>query len=304
MNNPLHRQTIKILTYNIYCRPPGITSRGNDYKKERLMTFCDEELNKYDIVAFQELFGAFSSKRRIFIEKAKQQGFVYEAHLERPKWPIYPVDGGVCILSRFPIVSQHQKIYTRGCYSDGASAKGVIHTKIDIGFGKEIHLFSTHLQADYYESREDNAKSRRHRNTQINECLHFINECTAYDNDPIIFEGDLNIKGGTKEYDDFLTTLHSNEFDIEAHDFLFEDKKVHPITHSEVIDGEQVDTVITSKVPAPINARLDYIWGIKNGRERKELKAIQTNVCKFQTTNKPFPYMSDHYGVEVTLELL
>ena len=36
----------------------------------------------------------------------------------------------------------------------------------------------------------------------------------------------LNIKWETQQYDDFITTLNSSEFNIETHDFLIEDKKV------------------------------------------------------------------------------
>lgn len=46
---------IKILTYNLFMRPPGIKNHLDDYKNERLEAVLSHLLN-YDILCFQELF--------------------------------------------------------------------------------------------------------------------------------------------------------------------------------------------------------------------------------------------------------
>jgi endonuclease/exonuclease/phosphatase family metal-dependent hydrolase len=49
-------------------RPPGIKNNQDDYKDERLGDIL-REIEKYDIVCFQEMFGWGSSRRDKLIEE-------------------------------------------------------------------------------------------------------------------------------------------------------------------------------------------------------------------------------------------
>ena len=59
----ISRQKIKLLTYNFFLRPPPIKTNSDDYKEERLNDFFDY-LPDYDIICFQEIFGAFHDRKK------------------------------------------------------------------------------------------------------------------------------------------------------------------------------------------------------------------------------------------------
>lgn len=49
---------IKILSYNLFIRPPGIKNNSNDFKDHRLKLFL-QEVAKWDIIGFQVYFLGF-----------------------------------------------------------------------------------------------------------------------------------------------------------------------------------------------------------------------------------------------------
>ncbi|KAL7719421.1 sphingomyelin phosphodiesterase [Entamoeba marina] len=233
MSSLLNNQTLNLLTYNLYIRPPFITARGNDYKKDRLKDFLNNKIEDYDVICLQEVFGSFSSKRKEFIKKAKKFD----------------------------------------------SSKGVLHALVDIGFGKKVHVFTTHFQADYSDDYLENEKSRTVRNKQLDQ---YFNVC-----------------GGTKEYDDLMQLM--NTYEMDPVDYLYEEKG-HLVTHAMTENGEAVDNVITSKTPAPVNVRLDYIFGTKNNATTS-LKTEKCEVNRFETVDRKYPFLSDHFGVEASILL-
>lgn len=54
-----------------------VKNNENDHKWSRLKFFLENGINNYDIIAFQELFGSFSSKRDKFLKKCQRSGFKY-----------------------------------------------------------------------------------------------------------------------------------------------------------------------------------------------------------------------------------
>ncbi len=51
-NNSFFNENIKILTYNIFIRPPPIKTNEDDYKDERLKIFMQKYISNFDIVCF------------------------------------------------------------------------------------------------------------------------------------------------------------------------------------------------------------------------------------------------------------
>ena len=70
------------------------------------------------------------------------------------------VDGGLCVLSRFPILEGSFTSYGLGVLSDAACDKGFIYCRIQIG-DSILNLFNTHLQASYFGSSEQQRKASR-----------------------------------------------------------------------------------------------------------------------------------------------
>ena len=94
------RNNIKVLTYNIFLRPPGVKNNDNDWKNERLMDFI-QVINDYDVICLQEVFDFCNNRKHLFVKLASQAGFLYHSYCEPPSFfEKAVVDGGIMILSR------------------------------------------------------------------------------------------------------------------------------------------------------------------------------------------------------------
>lgn len=108
----------RFLTLNVFLRPPGVTNNWSDYKDERLQYLVRYVLPQYDVVAFQEAFAFASRRKDRLIQQARKMGYNY--HVESPRhfpWD-FAADGGLLILSRFPIRQADTIEYPRGIHSD------------------------------------------------------------------------------------------------------------------------------------------------------------------------------------------
>jgi hypothetical protein len=108
----------RLLTFNLFMRPPGIKNNENDYKDERLDYIIEHVLPSYDIITFQEAF-AFANRRiDKLLTAAFDQGFFY--HVDSPRhypWDLAG-DGGLLLLSRFPIKKADRIEFSRGVHAD------------------------------------------------------------------------------------------------------------------------------------------------------------------------------------------
>jgi hypothetical protein len=77
-------------------------------------------------------------------------GFFYWKDCQAPNflWGP-PVDSGLLIMSKYPIIESSFESFNVGVLSDSASDKGFIYCKIKIE-NNFVHLFNTHLQASYF----------------------------------------------------------------------------------------------------------------------------------------------------------
>lgn len=104
------------------------------------------------------------------------------------------IDGGLLILSRFPIVERDQLAFSRGSGSDGVCAKGALHARLQLSpdLSDSLHVFVTHTQAG--DHRPD-CEIRAH---QLQELLQFVARTVRRDDDesastPVLLAGDFNL---------------------------------------------------------------------------------------------------------------
>ena len=78
------------------------------------------------------MFEFGSNRRKLLINAAEQLGFLY--YVASPSKNIWDVqiDGGIMILSRYPIIAHDRVTYKRGMMSDWLASKGVVYAKIAI----------------------------------------------------------------------------------------------------------------------------------------------------------------------------
>ncbi len=192
-----NNNNFKVLAYNVWALLPGIVSKN---VTERL-TLLTQELNGYDAIVFSELFD--NNRRKAFLEGIKKE-YPYQSKVVDRSGSLE--DGGVLIVSRWPIDNQAQITYNNCDAEDCVAAKGVIYTKINKQ-GTNYHLFGTHTQAW---SKPANQNTRL---SQFQQMAEFIDSRNISSEEPVIIAGDLNVDkvNFPNEYSNMLTTLSAEE---------------------------------------------------------------------------------------------
>lgn len=281
--------SVKLLSYNIFMRPPGINNNGDDFKDERLEQFI-EKLPSYDIVCLQEMFGAYSGRRSDLIERAKECGFLYHAVCTTPStFSQHFIDGGLLILSRFPIVSSEFSPFPQGLGSDYYVLKGALYAQIQIGHSR-LHLYTTHAQATY----DNTLKYFMKRTEQFKSFKQFIDRsllANAYkEGEAVILTGDFNVDGRDthkfrtskmlrfteiqemenlksaevfSEYDALVACLNGKD-QATIENLLLKNKGTHAVTFGdfEIVGNTKKpkETVLTDKECLTVAECLDYIF--------------------------------------------
>ena len=128
----------------MFMRPPPVKTNATDYKDARLDEFV-KQFDNFDIICFQEVFTTMNTRKQRLISYAQKAGLIYHAVSDQPGlFSGYATDGGLLIVSRFPIVEAEFDPYPYGVVSDALSYKGVQYVKILIQGKYTLHLFNTH----------------------------------------------------------------------------------------------------------------------------------------------------------------
>ncbi|KAI8825272.1 Endonuclease/exonuclease/phosphatase [Fimicolochytrium jonesii] len=335
--------TARILTLNFFLRPPGISepSSKGDWKGERATLFADLEFANYDIISFQETFGALSDRRKKLIAAAKEKGFIYHAAGKVPSVATLRIDAGLLVLSRFPVTVTEEWTFQRGTeIGDWFAAKGVLYSKIQLQAASEstkektLHLFSTHFQST------DSPKALILRHKQYHQSKAFIDSTLAKhapkfnsDTDTVLFVGDMNVDARASGDDgvghgrEYLTMKEIYEGGslgdgakgeekpanaasapkYEIGDICYETMGEHPITTSRLRVGPNHE--------APDRKCIDFILQFRplsataaptddtttTTTTPPAVKFDRVRIEKFVIDNQPFSFLSDHFGVAADL---
>ena len=292
---------VRLLTYNIFLRPPLIKTNKDDYKNARMNEFINL-LDNYDIICLQEALGFWNRRKQSLIKLAQEKGVAYFCESPNPPmFSAYISDGGLLILSRLPIVKSRFRAYPYSILADGAAMKGVLYAKIAVG-SHHIHVFTTHTQATHggkydletYVARGDQLLAFR-------KFLDEVLEKEFIEGDVAMLCGDFNVdarnpyfnakelkidyrplelyqlplrKGYCNEYQSMLAILSKNHED-KIVDVVFESLGIFPPTYGVSRIGpdgteEPDEVVLTHAVDYCTNLCLDYIFQITP----KEMKSI------------------------------
>ncbi|KAJ2367712.1 hypothetical protein H4S01_002000 [Coemansia sp. RSA 2610] len=199
---------LRILTQNIFMRPPLIKNNKSDWKDARLDYLIEHILPNYDVVCLQEMFEFASSRRSRLLAAAEKLGFrFYVASQRQFLWNV-AIDGGLAILSRYPIVAQDSLVYQRGMGPDWIPKKGVLYAKIQAQLADHepthVHLFTTHTQASYGEVviTQPDVKRRLAQLFEFHEFLERIMPKHRAAGEPVVLTGDFNVDARTHELSD------------------------------------------------------------------------------------------------------
>ncbi|MFD4326109.1 sphingomyelin phosphodiesterase [Nocardioides sp. NPDC058538] len=197
---------VRVLTHNVQMLPAIIGGKANGTRAE-LIAKADY-VKGYDVVVFDEAFDNGPSetlKSRLAAQYPHQTPVLgrsrsgWDETLGAYSW-LTPEDGGVTILSKWPITHKIQYVYSGGCGADALSNKGFVYAQLDVD-GTPVHVVGTHVQAEDPLCFGGGAAVRAEQFAEIDE---FLDGLAIPADEQVIVAGDLNVDKAAPEYADML----------------------------------------------------------------------------------------------------
>ncbi|MEU8461120.1 sphingomyelin phosphodiesterase [Streptomyces sp. NPDC029003] len=112
-----------------------------------------------------------------------------------------PEDGGVAVLSKWPIVRKEQVVYKDACGADWWSNKGFAYVVLDVN-GVRVHVVGTHAQSTDPGCGAGEAAQMRSR--QFKAIGAFLDAKNIPSGEQVIVAGDMNVDSRSPEYASML----------------------------------------------------------------------------------------------------
>ncbi|MET9409696.1 sphingomyelin phosphodiesterase [Streptomyces sp. NPDC002935] len=112
-----------------------------------------------------------------------------------------PEDGGVTVLSKWPIVHKEQYVYKDACGADWWSNKGFAYVVLNVN-GTKVHVIGTHAQSTDSGCGTGEAASMRSR--QFKAIDAFLDARNIPADEQVLVAGDLNVDSRSTEYASML----------------------------------------------------------------------------------------------------
>ena len=143
----------KLLAHNVFFLPSTLKPGWGQETRAQLIAQADY-MKGQDAVILNELFD--NPAAAILLDGLKRE-YPHQTPVlgrSRSGWDATlgayaettPEDGGVAIVSRWPIVERIQYVYAQGCGADYLSNKGFVYVRLDRN-GQPLHVIGTHAQA-------------------------------------------------------------------------------------------------------------------------------------------------------------
>jgi endonuclease/exonuclease/phosphatase family metal-dependent hydrolase len=167
--------TLKVMSYNVWALPVVAKHIGDRFQK------IPKHLKGYDVLMLQEVF---ASGRGEFLRNLAKEYPYQTKMLGSPRANVY--DGGVIIVSRYPIVNEGQYVYPDCSGTDCFADKGVNYAEV-IKNGKSYHLLATHTASF------DTDSAREYRQRQFRQMRDFAQAQNIPATETVVYGGDFNV---------------------------------------------------------------------------------------------------------------
>ncbi|CAK4711266.1 unnamed protein product [Aphanomyces euteiches] len=206
--------SFNVIQYNIFGRPYAVSKDGQEERLARIpatiQRMCPTaSCGGIDVVTFAE--ADIDSQRQGMLDAFRKQGFNYHTTVVGDTDPFTSLlNGGVIIVSKWPILREAQHIYRQAChYSDCLAAKGVKYARINKTVGnrsKAFNVFATHMQAWSTEAGRTDRIKQAEQFHAFAEALHIPHT------EPLIFAGDFNVDNHSYpgEVRNLINLLHAS----------------------------------------------------------------------------------------------
>ncbi|MEU7429454.1 sphingomyelin phosphodiesterase [Streptomyces sioyaensis] len=282
---------LKVLSYNTFLMSKTLYPNwGQDHRAQAIAAADFFQGN--DVVVLQEAFDNSASdalKSRAAAQYPHQTPVVGRS---RSGWDATggaysattPEDGGVTLLSKWPIVHKEQYIYKDACGSDHFSNKGFVYAVLDVD-GTKVHVVGTHTQSTDSGCKAGEAAADRAK--QLKEVDAFLDAKNIPTDEEVMVAGDLNIDSHGEEYPALLSNADLAPADS---------RTGHPYSFDT-----QENSIAKYRYPNDPREDLDYVLH-RNGHARPT--GWQNTVVKEESApwtvsswGKDYTYtnLSDHY---------
>ena len=209
-----YEDNFKLMAYNVFLLPSSV-SDWSQAKRAELLGESDL-INGYDAVILSELINDSVADSLL---AALETEYPYQTPVlarSREGWDetrgdyvTTGQDGGVSIISRWPIEEKIQHIYSEACSaSDEIASKGFVYVRLNKN-GQPYHVIGTHTQSDSYSHPFpcNSGEAVTARKSQFEELHNFITEKNISHEEIVFIGGDLNVIRDSEEYDSMVNTL-------------------------------------------------------------------------------------------------
>ena len=188
---------IRVLSFNVRMLPGPFGDGDIDLERA---TAIARRMKDYDVVCLQELFD--EEAREVFLDAAFAQGFPGDSIVAKLWDDWLHEDSGLFFASRLPFASGKDYGYEE--FDDNASLtfdsladKGIFAAPLDVGGGKRLYVFHTHMQSDVQEHEYTTVRERQLE--QIRRLMvRALQKESNLANVSALFLGDMNVIGETK----------------------------------------------------------------------------------------------------------
>ncbi|MGW3147506.1 sphingomyelin phosphodiesterase [Streptomyces sp. NPDC001177] len=199
---------LKVLTYNVFLMSKNLYPNwGQDHRAAEIPQTSFFHGN--DVVVLQEAFDNSSSDA---LKSAAATEYPYQTPVvgrSKSGWDatggaysaVTPEDGGVTVLSKWPILHKEQYIYKDACGADWWSNKGFAYVVLNVN-GTKVHVVGTHAQSTDPGCGVGEAATMRSR--QFKAIDAFLDAKNIPADEEVLVAGDLNVDSRSGEYASLL----------------------------------------------------------------------------------------------------
>ncbi|MFF3626901.1 sphingomyelin phosphodiesterase [Streptomyces sp. NPDC002164] len=201
--------SLRVLTYNAFVFSKTLYPNwGQDHRAAEIPRASFFQGN--DVVVFQEAFD--NSASDALLRNASAQ-YPYQTPVvgrSKSGWDatggaysaVTPEDGGVTVLSKWPVVRKEQYIYKDACGSDWWSNKGFAYVELNVN-GTPVHVVGTHTQSTDPGCGAGEAAAKR--SLQFKEIDAFLDAKNIPASEQVVVAGDFNVDSHSSEYASMLS---------------------------------------------------------------------------------------------------
>jgi len=209
---PVTVQPLNVLTYNTFLMSTNLYPNWGQAYRAKAIAAADV-FQGHDVVVLQEAFDNSASDSLISQASAAYPYHTPVVGRSTSGWDATggsyssttPEDGGVTLLSKWPILRKEQYIFKDACGADWWSNKGFVYAVLNVN-GVRTHVVGTHLQST--DSGCNSGQPATVRAAQLAAMRSFIDAKQIPASEPVLLAGDLNINSHDSEYPSLLANAN------------------------------------------------------------------------------------------------